>query len=146
MEQTQSSTVKEIRALCDKVLTQRQLTEEAEEIYKKLNKECDDLEQALILLLQAEGFKDFREAGKLFLVTKKSTVSTPKDENKDVFFNYLKEIGHFDALATVHSKTLNSWYNQEKEAAALRGEPIFSVPGLEMPVERVGLTIRQSKI
>lgn len=138
-------TVNGLKDLCEKVLEIRHRAEAAEEILSAINKEKLDAEQELIQTMTELNMKDFRDEKGLFLIRKTSSVTTPKGDNKEIFFDYLKEIGHFDALATVHSKTLNSWYNQEKEAAILRGEPIFSVPGLEMPVERLGLTIRPAK-
>lgn len=138
-------TVVQLKALCEKVLQKRKETDDAEEIYKKHYHECDKLENELISTMTELNMRDFKEAGMLFLVKKTRSVTVPKEDNKLAFLEYLKQIGHFESLVTVNSRTLNSWYNQELENSISRGEPILSIPGLDMPTERVGLTIKKTK-
>lgn len=66
------------------------------------------------------------------VVDNKISVKVPKEpELKDAFFRYLREKGIFDQLATVHSATLNAFYNAEIAAAREDGKEDFKIPGLE---------------
>lgn len=71
------------------------------------------------------------------------SVKTPKaPEEKEAFFQYLKNIGEYDALITVNSQSLNSWFRMKQEAAKERGE-VFSPPGLELPTTFKQISIRK---
>ncbi len=144
MSEVQSVTVVGLQEMCAEVLAKREAVEAAEDIFKALDKECTALEEKLIATMTELGIKSFKEADKNFIVKETFQLATPKGEDKEIFFNYLKSIGHFDALATVHSRTLASWYNQENEAAIARGEPGAFIPGLELPTKRLGLTVRKA--
>lgn len=144
MSEVQSVTVVGLQEMCAEVLEKREAVEAAEDIFKALDKECTALEEKLIATMTELGIKSFKEADKNFIVKETFQLATPKGEDKEIFFNYLKSIGHFDALATVHSRTLASWYNQENEAAIARGEPGAFIPGLELPTKRLGLTVRKA--
>lgn len=62
-------------------------------------------------------------------------VNLPKtDQDKVVFFDYLRERGIFDKLATVNSNSLNALYRAEWEEAKGRGEGMtFAMPGIPAP-------------
>lgn len=137
-------TVVGLQEMCQQVLTKRAEVEAAEDIFKALDKECTVLEEKLIATMTELGLKSFKEADKNFIIKETFQLATPKGENKELFFDYLKGVGHFDALATVHARTLASWYNQENEAAIARGEPGAFIPGLELPTKRLGLTVRKT--
>lgn len=61
------------------------------------------------------------------------SVKVPQGDSKIAFFDYLKENGIFEAMATVHSQTLNSWFKEKMEEALGAGDIEFAVPGLENP-------------
>jgi len=63
-------------------------------------------------------------------VQNRFTVTVPKGDNKLTFFDYLKENGIFEDMATVHSQTLNSWFKEKQEQALAEGNLEFSVPGI----------------
>lgn len=139
-------TIKDIKLLCMEILDRRTKQEEADNISSRLGKECKELEDKLILALESESMKGFvlEEMGKSFGIRETMQLATPKGDDKELFFEYLKSIGHFDALATVHAKTLASWYNQENEMALARGEPFAAIPGLELPTKRKSIYIRKN--
>lgn len=143
-ENLEQITVLGLQALCKQVLEKRAAVEAAEDVFKALDKDCSALEEKLIATMSELGIKSFKESEKNFIVKETFQLATPKGEDKETFFNYLKSIGHFDALATVHARTLASWYNQENEAAIARGEPGAFIPGLELPTKRLGLTVRKA--
>jgi len=137
-------TVLELKAMCEKVVVMREQIEKAKAVYSSLCNQGDLLEAELIDAMAKLDMRSFKEGGLNFIRTEKSSVTIPKGEAKDEFFDYLKKVGHFEALATVNSATLNSWYKSEDEAAKARGEPYAVIPGLEMPTIRVGLTVRKA--
>jgi hypothetical protein len=57
------------------------------------------------------------------------------DEDKELFFGWLKEKGYYDQYVTVNSASINALVKQE---AALSDDPEFRVPGLEI-IEEVKL-------
>lgn len=136
-------TIKALKDLCDEIIKKRADEDEADNIAKRLGKERSELESKLILMLEENSMRgfDFEDAGKRLGIRETFQLATPKGEDKEVFFGYLKSIGHFDALATVHAKTLASWYNSENEAAIARGEPGAFIPGLELPTKRKSIAV-----
>ena len=63
------------------------------------------------------------------------SVKVPQsDQEKQAFFGWLRDGGIFDRYATVNSKSLQSLYSAEWEAAKKRGEGMeFSIPGILPP-------------
>lgn len=125
------------------VIEKRKIADEADEIAKMQNKELTAMEDNLLSTLETLGLDSFKEGGYQFIKIKKYSLATPKGDDKITFFEYLKSIGQFELLATVHSRTLTSWYNEEKKNAEIRGEMLM-IPGLELPTERIGLTVKKS--
>ena len=104
----------------------------------------NELEGRIIATLSALNLKGFRgEAGAVELANRTS-VKIPQGENKDTFFNYLKEQGVFDTLASVNSNTLNAWYKEEDKKAALEHR-ILRIPGLDMPTTTPILKLKRGK-
>ncbi len=61
------------------------------------------------------------------------TVTVPKGDQKLEFFEYLKENGTFEDMATVNSMTLNSWFKEKMDEALAEGNIEFKIPGLSEP-------------
>lgn len=120
--------VEALKQFCEKVVMQRALVDNVKENLKELQQKLDEAETLLLSALEATGLKTFKSELGSFSVTNTQSVKVPSGEAKDAFFNYLKEKNMFEALATVHSKTLNSWYNEE-----VKKDAFFKVPGLEDP-------------
>lgn len=142
MDQTSETvTVVALQALCEEIIESRASTKKLMDIAEDADKGTKDLEKKLTAYLEELKMGSFKFGGFNFIKTEKFSVTIPKGDNKAAFFDHLKSIGQFDALATVNSATLNAWYQQEKESSS---EPIFMVPGIEIPTMRVGLTVRKS--
>ena len=142
---SESVTVTDLQSFCVEILEKRKECDDADEIAKRIGKELSTLENSLIATMVALELKSFPNSGMLFGIRETMQLATPKGEDKEKFFEYLKHVGHFEALATVHARTLASWYNQENEAAVLRGEPYAMIPGLELPTKRLGLSVTKTK-
>lgn len=137
-------TVAALKELCQKVIAKREEYDVIDETLKAIGKEVDALEMELLNAMKTHQMDSFKEGGKIFIMTKTPSITIPQGDDKEAFFSYLKEVGHFDGLITVNSRTLNSWYKKEDEAAKSRGEPYAMIPGLPLPTIREGLSVRKS--
>lgn len=137
-------TVNELKEMCAKVVEKRKITDEANDVYKAHKEELDQLEDLLLMVMEKLDLKTFKSDERMFIRTEKESLTIPQGDEKIAFFDYLKSVGHFEALATVNSATLNSWYKEENKAAKERGEPYAAIPGLAIPTLRIGLTVRKS--
>jgi hypothetical protein len=136
--------ISELQDICKQVFDQRELTDNAKKLYSDENARLDALEAKLLAALEENKLKSFQsEFGKIE-TRQRMSVKIPQAENREVFFNYLKEKGQFDALITVNSATLNSWYKQENENA-INNKKLFFVPGLELPTATTILVLKKGK-
>jgi hypothetical protein len=78
--------------------------------------------------------------GTLYFSNRMSVTMPKNPEDREAFFNYLKEKGAFDGLITVNSMTLNSFYKQEAEIA---NSPDFKIPGIGTPTLIKTLNMRR---
>lgn len=136
-------TLAEMKDLCGKILEAREKENAATEVAEELGRQTTALEMKFIDQLEKIGEKSFKAHGMNFIKTEKFSVRTPQGDDKIAFMNHLKEIGQFDAMITVNSATLNSWYKSEIEKAKAENE-VCVVPGLDMPVSRVTLAVRKT--
>ncbi len=99
---------------------------------KEVNAVQAEIEAQLIEALMDNQLKNYRAPEGLVSLVQKTSVKTPKTpEAREAFFGWLRERGLYDQLISVNSMTLNALYKEEFEAAALRGDMDFKVPGLE---------------
>lgn len=137
--------VAEIERLCAKIKDQREVVQKARDAYKLLENELDAIERSLVTTLTELGKTTYRSDVGTFTVRSKSMVRIPKDENRYKFFEYLKERGIFEDMVTVHSATLNAWYQQELTNAEERGEGMdFNIPGIPEPEITPTLAFRKN--
>ncbi len=121
-------TVDELKRYCEGVANAREKVEQAKEILKSCQLTVDECEIRLLAALEESKLKTFKNELGSFTIKNTESVKIPHGEQKDEFFRYLQDRGMFEALATIHSKTLNSWYNEESKK-----DPFFKAPGLEAP-------------
>lgn len=78
------------------------------------------------------------------VIQKRFSVRQPKDpEEREKFFNYLREKGLFEDMVSVNSMTLNAYYKQELETARQEGNFDFAIPGLSEPTVVEYVTLRR---
>lgn len=125
------ASLSDVTALTERFLDLKKQIEDIEENQiKPLSTEVSQIQGKLITLLEANGLKKFASSrGSLYLMIDKK-VDMPKGDDKFSFIGFMKEIGEWDAMATVHHATLNSWYKQKVEE-----NPLFAAPGLGLPKE-----------
>lgn len=121
-------TVEDLKHLCWAVSKDRKTVDLIKDNLKKAQEILDESEIKLLAALEESNLKTFKNELGSFTIKNTESVKIPHGEQKDEFFNFLKSRNEFEALATIHSKTLNSWYNEEAKK-----DPFFRAPGLEAP-------------
>jgi len=125
------ASLSEVNLLTEKFLTLKKQVEEIEETQiKPLNEEIATIQGKLIALLETNELKKFSSsAGSVLLVVDKK-VDMPKGDDKITFVEFMKQIGEWDTMASIHHASLNSWFKGKLENDAL-----FVAPGLGLPKE-----------
>lgn len=121
----------EVSALTERfLLLKKQIEKIEDEQISPLSEEVSQIQSKLIRLFEANSLKKFSSpSGSLNLVIDKK-VDMPKGDDKFAFVAFMKEIGEWDAMASVHHASLNSWFKEKVET-----NPVFSAPGLGLPKE-----------
>lgn len=136
--------IAELQRLCEQTFIQREITDTAKAAFQEENKILEEIEARLLAALEENNLKSFKSEYGDVGAREKASVKIPQGENREVFFNYLREKGDFDALITVNSQTLNGWYKIEAEKAREAGQ-FFFVPGLEIPITSKTLYMKKGK-
>jgi hypothetical protein len=140
-------TVEEINKVVTDIRAKEEEYEAARKISTALGFEVDKLyEQAGQILLDL-GQDSFKTPLGTVSLRKRASFKTPKtEEDRNAFFNQLKEMGVFDSMITVNSNTLNSFLKAEYEAAEERGEDMvtYKFAGIEPPTVSVTASLRKA--
>lgn len=126
-------TVQEVKDAIKRLREVDSAIKQLEEAAKPLNEEKTALKAQITLMLREMNEKSFKsEFGTVTRVTDVS-VTLPKGENKLKFFEYLKERGVFEDMATINYQSLNAYYKEQRELA-MREDPMaglnFELPGI----------------
>ena len=125
------ASLSEVNNLTEKFLTLKKQVEEIEETQiKPLNEEISTIQGKLIALLETNELKKFSSSvGSIHLVVDKK-VDMPKGDDKITFVEFMKTIGEWDTMASIHHASLNSWFKGK-----LENDSLFVAPGLGLPKE-----------
>lgn len=129
-------------ALCRDIWEQRIKVDEMASALKIETSQLEKMKAKVLAYMEESGLEKQHVPGFGSLSMQNMfSVKVPAGDRKAEFFEFLKEKGIFEDLATVHSATLNSWYSQEMAAAIEDGNYDFKVPGIEEPkiVKRLGM-------
>lgn len=126
---------------CEQAFKLRNDIKELELKAKPLQEELDKLEREIVAELEERKLTSFDSRSGKLIKTVRTSVKIPQGDEKQAFFEYLKSTGHFEALATVNSQSLNKWYKEEMELA-IKEKKMLVIPGLGMPTTSVGLSFR----
>lgn len=132
-EKVTADALKHVNSLAKDGFKQKAEIDRIKVVLRAAETKLTNITDELLPLLKDAGLTkvEIDGCGKI-IVDNKISVKVPKDpEKKDAFFRYLREKGIFDSVATVHSATLNSFYNAEIAAAREEGKTDFQIPGLE---------------
>ncbi len=142
----------EIQELQEKIKALKEMDEryknkkrEAEE----LNGFCDALKAEIIEALEIHDMTSFKVDGVANIsISHRMSVPTPKTvEDKKAFFKWVadnkgEEVR--DAMMTVNSQTLNSFWKAEYESLSDDDKLMFQIDGLEMPSISKVLSVRKA--
>jgi hypothetical protein len=139
-----SVTVSQLDELCEKFADLKKEADELDDILKEKNEKVKEIGTQIINFLNEFKKPSWKTSRGNFIISNRFTVPTPKSpEDKQAFFNYLKQKGIFEDMVTVHSQTLNGYYRQEMDAALDAGDVNFSIPGIEEPKYVQTLSMRK---
>jgi hypothetical protein len=134
----------EVNALADTLAAARDVKKEIEGKLSNACAEVERLNQLIIDLLMASNLKSYdAPAGKLSVVGR-FTAKLPVGPEKVALFDYLKSIGRFDDMASIHSATFTSWVQEQYALAEERGEGEPTLPGVSDVKTRMGISFRRS--
>lgn len=138
-------TLAEFDELCAKAVAVKAKLDELEAEAKVYSKELEAAKGSILSYMKHFEKEKYVHGGATFYTQQRFTVSMPKsDEQRQEFFDYLKEREIFEETITVHSQTLNSFYKSEMEKAVEEGNVDFKIPGLEEPKLVEILVIRKN--
>lgn len=132
-------------------ITQRiaELKEEVDRLAVDIKIKEDELNELKVILqryLENAGLDSLKAHGLNFYLETKVSVKTPKtDEQKRELFQFLMDEGIFYEMASVHSASLNSLYQDYAERALEEGNLDFRLPGVDEPTPYTQIKIRKTK-
>lgn len=127
-------TVEELNQWASDIFELRAKKDEIEEKLSELNKSLQVKERQVIEALKELNLTTFKASTGTLTQYDKVSYAVPKTpEDRQSFFDYLKEKQVFDGMVTVHHATLNAYVEKEFEAAKDAGDLFFTVPGLGAP-------------
>ena len=128
-------TVKALDEIIVKILeleAQMDAKDEEKLVFSKENIKLEALAVQHLKDLEREEYDS--PMGKVSIKEKWSVTSPQTDQDKELLFGFLRERGIFTKYVSVNSKSLQSLYGAEWEAAKARGEGLeFSIPGISAP-------------
>ncbi len=142
--ETNEITVQQLKDKLETIYKQRELIDEEKSRLREKESTLDALEFEALNILESLNLKSFDFGSAVAERRVRESVKVPHNENRELFFNYLKEKGIFESMVTVHSNTLNSWFKAEREIA-VQEQRFLNIPGLEAPVASNILAIRKKK-
>lgn len=129
------------------VMTLQSLEAEVKTLRKQateIDEKADTLRAEIMRELEEQGVDSFKGNTGTVSIATKFCVRMPSDMTvKAELADYMREKGIFDAMWTVNYNSLNSWYNDEVQAAKDAG--VYpDIPGLE-PKSEKNLQLRKAK-
>lgn len=147
MDSKPGVTVADLDGLIEKLADCSKRCDEKAEEMKALNKEYGILEGRIAAHMEELGREKYESPSGSFKISEKWRVNMPHtDQDKQAFFEHLRERGIFDKYATVNSNSLNALYMADWRAAQDMGEGLsFGMPGIPAPTRFVKLDFKPAK-
>lgn len=128
-----SLTIAEFDAVIESGWKIRQEIKELDALKTLKNEALAEINKTIVFHMKENNKTSYKGQHCQIIVKNNFSLSLPQGDDKFKFFDHLKEINEFEALATVHHATLNKWYNEKMETAKEKGIFDFRIPGLPMP-------------
>ena len=133
-----------LSVLANRLVNAKEVLEKKKQELEELQKSYDETSTQLMCATEALGLDSFNSLGYTFYLNTKESVRIPKtDEDKQAFFQYLKEQGLFEKMISINSVTLNSLYKAMSHEALEKGILDYRMPGIDEPITYKQLRIRK---
>jgi len=138
-------TVDELKVKCESVSILRAAYDEAKDKLKEIENQLSVTERELIEMLDSLNMKSFKTDKYNYIKSVRRLWRVPREGDRKLFFDYLKEKGIFDSMITINSQTLNSYAKNVFETAEREGTLLeTSIPGLGEPEATPILQVRKA--
>lgn len=135
----------EMNTLAERIATARDQKAVAEEALSKVTGELESLQKRAIDILVENQLTSYKAPAGLMSVTHHFTAKLPQGEDRVKCFDYLKSIGRWDDMASIHSQTFNSWVKEQYDLAKERGEGEPQLPGVTDVKTQLRISFRRAK-
>jgi hypothetical protein len=126
-----SITIDDMNTQVAKIAEMRVKEEELSRAKKEVTEALELEERKMMEMLEASGMTSYKSPFGQVVLAFRTSVKTPKlPEEREAFFQWLRDKGLYDTMISVNSNSLNSLYKNELEEARDRGEVDFSIPGI----------------
>ena len=122
--------LKEFKDYCLEMFTQKKLCDEMKAALTIENKKLEGMKAKTVEYLEEHDLNNFDTGvGKISKMIKSSV----KIIDKPALFEYLKQTGVLEDLATINFQTLNAFYKEKNEQACNEGNFSFKLDGVSEP-------------
>lgn len=143
MENFKELTVDQLRSEVEELKRLQEITNQAEEVFDQAKAKVDAKKMQILDCLERNGLENFKVPGVGQVYTRTEFfVKQPQSAEAEAEFNSWLQTNGYDHLRKVNTNTLKSFYREQLEVAAEKGEIVF-IPGLELPTTRKTLTMRK---
>jgi len=135
--------LKELEDLCGNYADLRELKDEKKAELKEIENNLLRAQEEILSVFEKFGKQKYDSSSGLISTSERLSVRMPQGQDKEDFFNYLKEQNLFEDMATIHSRTLTSFYKAEMEAST---NPVdFKMPGITEVTLTPTISFRRKK-
>lgn len=139
-----SITLEELEKRHKEIFQKRADYEAAKAEASRIYTELKSMQEEFAEILEAHGRTKYQsENGTFSFKYEQNWSLSANPEEKQAFFEYLKEKGLYDSMITVNSRTLNSFCKHEEEAALEHNDVDISIPGLNKSDPFIKVSMRK---
>lgn len=135
----------EMNDLAEHIAELRDKKKDLEEHLSETSAKLEALQKRVIDVLMENGLTSYKAPAGTMSVTHHFSAKLPQGEEKAKCYEYLKSIGRFEDMASIHSATFNSWVKEQYELAKERGEDEPKLPGVTDVSTLLRISFRRSK-
>ena len=138
-------TLEQMNKIAARIAELRDKEKAAADAKALITSELKVLENQVLDILADNELKSFKSPDGTLSLEFRFSARLPKGDDKIKFFEHLKAIGRFEELASVNSKTFNSWVQEQYELAQESGEGEPAIPGVSEVKTLPRLSFRRTR-
>ncbi len=125
------TTLKQMDEMVSRCFLLKERKKQLSDQEKQVGRELLALQEEVRIIMEDMDLDTYQSSAGKFTPYTQTAISVPKDDdNREKLRAYLEEIGAFETMWTVNSKTMNSFNTAEAEKKEVDGEFDFIIPGL----------------